>query len=122
MAGSVCTSVPPFVSPITLVTLASSPSGAPGAGALAITSPTAALCGAPGGVGEAAGEEGDEVPGGTGLLGSPGRSVRMARRVRLSYEPMASPVLWARCPEPAGRAVADAAVVVVADAAATASE
>jgi hypothetical protein len=41
VVGAVCTSVPSPESPITLVTLARSPSGAPGAGALAMTSPTA---------------------------------------------------------------------------------
>lgn len=110
-AGSVCTSVPSAVSPITFVTSARRPCGAPGAGALAMTSPTAVRRGDC----EAEGE--GEAEGLGERVSAPPSGEMTARRVPLSYELTLSFVRWACAPVAPGRAVA---VAVSSGAAATA--
>ncbi|MFD4599999.1 hypothetical protein ACFWPQ_18465 [Streptomyces sp. NPDC058464] len=101
--------------------MASSPSGAPGAGVLAMTSPTAAWRAAAEaetdgeGVGETVGAAGLPLPGELPFV-APDMT---ARRVLLSYELTVSAVRWAGRPAPAEPA---AVVAVAAGAAATASD
>nr|WP_308698984.1 hypothetical protein [Streptomyces avermitilis] len=120
VVGAVCTSVPSSAPPITLVTSARSPSGAPGAGALAMTSPTAM---SPGAVVPPA--LGVDPP--LGVVPVLGVEVALlardmtARRVLLSYELTLSAVLCARPPAAPEWATA-VGVASAAGAAATASE